>query len=269
MIEGHPVQVANRCVAAIALAPPGSKSAYGLGDNHVAGFLARGDIIHMTFPSGWGPDIDVPIAHSADSAVAASFFPPLTAFKYGYATHSVVDTYLRGAIGSLVSQQLSAFHRECVMVTANLSLGASTVPVGSTFSAVFDIRNENNRSLQGRKVTLGFNAYLFQKVDSLTLRAMVPRANPQEISADVDKRLFPQAQMQVPFVSVQAGYSETLSDGGWHVVYSSNGDQNSPPPTSPPESGWDGGEASCTARVRKASAGTAFQEWQLVFCSRS
>ncbi len=187
---------------------------------------------------------------------------------YGYRTHSVDETYLSGAIGDLVKDDLTQLHRECVMNSANLTLSAATVPVNSTFDANLDVRNQNGRPLLGRTTTWGYNGYLFQLSGSSTFRAMVPRADSQTISASVDGRLFPSAQVLVPRVSVQASFAEEDYDLGWVVVLSSNGDQDSPPPTTPPQTHWDGSEGSCAAQVRKNSTGTAYEIWQLAGCGR-
>jgi hypothetical protein len=268
-IEGHALQMANRCVAAIALAPPGDRATYDLDDNHLAGFLARNDIIHITLPTGWGADIDFPGARDADSAVAASSFPLLTKFKTAYEIHSVITTYLTGEISDQVFAQLAELHRECVMGSAEITLSASTVAVGSTVTATVDVRNQHNRTLQGRKVTFGSNGFVMEQIGASTFRAMLPRSA-QDISANVDSRLFPQTQVQIPLVVVAgASFWEEDYDGGWDVVLSSNGDQNSPPPTTPPTGHWDGDEGSCRTVIHEMSTGTAFEDWQLRFCGRT
>ncbi len=117
---------------------------------------------------------------------------------------------------------------------------------------------------------IGYDASLFQAIDSTTFRALTPRTGDIEFNVNVDNRLSLQESVRIPLVTVpQASFTETDYDGGWEVVLSSNGDQDSPPPTTAPTTGWDGSEGSCKAKNRKASTGTAFQEWQLRFCARS
>ena len=68
-LEGHPIQVAPSCVAALALASPGDRDAYDLSDHYKSGFIVRGDVILRTAGTGWDI-LDTPASARAQDSIS-------------------------------------------------------------------------------------------------------------------------------------------------------------------------------------------------------
>ncbi len=263
--DPRPLQVANRCVAAVALAPATTQATYGLDVHHLKGLLARNDIIRVVLPgSGW-EEIDTRLSQDARAAIAASDEPEMTAIQFGLRIHDVDDTYLGSAGAPLFLGQLNTLHRECLPERARLALSTSSPPLGSVFTASLDIWNQNDRLLLGRPLRLASTEWSLENLDSLTFRAMTPGNG--LISSRVTQDLVVEEPFNVPLVSVTFRIEERLA-WAWESFAASNGPNGSWNPGPKPTDPWDGGESSCPRSLTVDGSSGDSQTWVLR-CSRT
>jgi hypothetical protein len=159
-----------------------------------------------------------------------------------------------------------------VAETATLTV-PSTVSVGDTFAVGASITNQNGRLLLGRYVNYSFDTEALDLLDSVTFRAMAPRANLLTISGRISNNLYVNAQLRVPLLSITASITEKLT-WRWDVIGGSNGadstgaGNNTPKSGPPPTEAWNGDAASCSKQVTVPGESTSYLVYER-YCGRT
>ena len=244
-LEQHPLEVANRCVAILALAPPMQRAQYDVDAYHLTGLLAKWDIIRLTYPTGW-EDVETPLTRAV--ADSASLFHPLRLLESMLKIHGVVETYLSGNVAPIVKARLATLHRECIPGSANLDLSAAVVPLQQSVVATLTVGNQNNRPLLGRTVTMGRYGYFFDRTDSMTFRAMAPYDGQLRIGASVSPGLDVSAPVRIPLVRPDFVINERQL-WEWVPVAAANGPGGAGSPVAAPTDPWTGAVADCGRQV--------------------
>ena len=271
----HPIQVANRCVAAIALAPATTRGTYGLDDYHLKGLLARGDIIRTVLPGGGWDEFDTQVGREARAEMQEELTHPIigsaeaamTAATSGVRIHSVGDTYLAGPGTELFLGQLVALHRECIPGRASFELSPNIIPVGGVFAGDLSVWNQNDRLLYGRRLELSNLEWFYDRLDSLTFRALTPFDGVSKISARISQNLHVSASIQVPMPSVPFKILEERQ-WDWVAVAAANGPGGAWEPGPKPTIAWNGAESSCPQQVTVYGGAGDWQTWEMR-CSRT
>lgn len=251
-LERHPLQVAPRCVAVLALAPPTQRQSYPLDEYHLKGLLAMQDIIRRTQPTGW-EDVDTPMSRVARDAMRDDpLLAPILGALFGLEIHSVNTTYLSGNVAPMVLARLTTLHRECLPGSGELTLSAAVVPLQQTVTATATTWNQNNRELIGRPTQFGGMGYFFDQLDSTTFRAMVPYDGQLRAFANVTPGLDLVAPVRIPLLRPDFAIRDTpLSE--WVAIGAQNGTDGTHSyraEGTPAPDPWDGTAGSCTKQVR-------------------
>ena len=240
-----PIETANRCIAALALAPATSKESYGLDNYHLNGLLAKGDIIHSlpgNSDNEW-ESFRTPLTTKLEQAKSG-----MEMFAIALDMHGVRTSYLTDEMSSTIVERMSALRRECLPGSADLRLNSSVAPPGSYFTGVLKLWNQNQRPLLGRQVAFnwgsGTGGHAYQDLDALSFRALVPSDSLQYVGAEIMGDLEVRAPIRVPVVEVPL---RTYVEGraGWQMIASHAGTQNSSYVPPPPTIDWDGSDADC------------------------
>jgi hypothetical protein len=236
--EGHPLNIANRCVAVLALAPAVPRASFGLDDDHLKGMIAEHDILRLTGISNaseW-QSITTVLGDSVTAAMAAepqrATIIELSAAAY---VHQVGE-YMRGPGRALFLNYLTTLHKECVAGSGTLTLTPSTILVGSTTQLEIHVQNQNGRELFGRKKNPGYDSRMLERIDSVTFLAYEPRDLVAQMSWNVAWNLTLRSSFTIPLVPV----SFTLASKDsvwWNVIEANNGGLGSPIPGPVPTGG--------------------------------
>lgn len=238
-LESHPVNVANRCVAAMALAPLAPPDQFGLDEHHVKGLLASGDIATTLAGSGWTA-FDVPLSKLVvdSSAVPSEPLPIATApwfAIWGSLIHRVNRSYLSGPGLELFVGEMTALHKECLPKSVTLTLSTSTAALASELTADTKAFNQNDRELPGRIVSIGGPVVQQQQTNRLTAR--YPKDEPQQVRASVTDFIFADAPLTVPVFNIPLTVSANRRLT-WRSFAAANGPGGTftdhPAPTTPP-----------------------------------
>ena len=252
-LEGHPIQVANSCVASLSLATPADRRSFGLDDPYNDGFVIAGDIIQLAFPTGW----DVIHTPSADAIPAYLDEHPDSTMKLWLGLtlnarqHSIDWSYLRDAVARAeILRRLVSLHKECVQQTLTVSPELQTIRVGSEFSFTPHLYNQNGRELFGRNIFEG-SGEDFIWLDKYRYRAHLPRDpryGPQSVQVST-QYLYQDAKVVVPLVPVVGASLAEKDSSWWEVVAASNGGLGDPPYgwEQGPGYSWDGSPDTCGA----------------------
>lgn len=266
-LEGRPINTANRCVAAIALAPATSRASYGLDQYHLNGILADFDVlkeIGISNPLDW-QRLATPVTAAVGNARTSRYFvgagaTGLVALGSMYVHQA--QTYLTGAGGVLFQEQLIRLHKECIPGSGSLTVDLPVAPVGSNVQASVIVTNQNGRTLLGRRTTPGSDERVLKRIDSTTFLAYAPRDTTPYLGVSISPNLYLSAPVTIPVVSVQIIIAER-DTSNWVVIEASNGGLGSPAPGQAPTDPWDGAEGSCYQERIVPGEGASYVKYQL------
>jgi hypothetical protein len=257
--EHHPLEVANRCVGILALAPPTDRVSYGIDAYHLMGLLAQLDIIRSTESIGW-EEVQTPLTRAVSDSLLK--INPWRTLTYMVQIHGVMESYLTGEVAPKVTAHLVALHRECVAGSANLQPSSAVVALGDLVTAKLDVFNQNGRPLLGRKLDMPGD-YMFERRDSITFRAMAPAETPGQLFASIAPGFDAIANVTVPLVKPSLVITETPL-WSWEAIRAANGaNGTSSPLDGPPTDAWDGSAGTCGRRVTYTGAAGNWVEYEL------
>lgn len=253
-LDGHPVQVANSCVASLSLGTPADRNTFGLDREYNTGFIVEGDVILVTGPTGWDI-IHTPLMDRMQAILNEhpdSVAKLLYGIRLGPRMHSIDKSYLGDSVARAeVLSRLTSLHKECVQQTLTVTPPSQTVRAGDEFSFVPHLYNQNGRELFGRTIDDGPGN--FTPLGNFSYRAHIPR-DPRYGAQSIDVStpyLYQEAEVTVPLVPV-AGASLTEKDSSWWaMIGASNGGLDDPPLgfEQGPGGSWDGAPGSCGTTV--------------------